>query len=90
MEIRLMENTHGYEIVNEGVQLGKIVWEQHGNTMVMNGTVVDPSLRGLSMGQQLLDKAANHARQQGFKMKAVCPYVVKMFEKSSDYDDVKL
>lgn len=90
MDIQLMENQSGFEILDGGVQVGRIEWELQDDVMIMNGTFVDPSLRGKNAGLDLLNAAANFAREHQYKMKAVCPYIVKMFERSEDYDDIKL
>ena len=90
MLIQLMNNNEGFEVLNEAnEQVGKIVWSLSDGIMVMNGTHVDPSLRGQNIGEKLLNEAANYARKHGYKMQAVCPYVVKKFNESSDYDDVQ-
>lgn len=34
-------------------------------------------------------EAASYARENGYKMEAVCSYVVAAFEKSDAYNDVK-
>lgn len=90
MEIRFMQDGAGYEVVKEGIQVGRIVWTLDGDTMVMNGTHLDESLRGQDLGTKLLNHAAEYARDNHYKMKAVCPFVVKMFERSEGYNDVKL
>lgn len=89
MHIHLMDDKLGYELVRENEQVGHIVWKLDGNVMVMDGTYVHESLRGQDMGEKLLDQAAEYAREYGYKMKPVCPYVVKMFDRHSKYDDVK-
>ena len=89
MEIRLMDNQIGYELMQGDVQVGRIVWVLKDSVMVMNGTFIDPSLRGQNAGERLLDAAAEYAREHTYQMEAVCPYVVKMFERHEKYADVK-
>lgn len=90
MAIQLMANERGFEVNNaEGVQVGRIVWDLEDNIMVMNGTFIDSSLRGQNMGEQLLDAAAQYAREHHYKMKAVCPYVVKKFNTSDKYTSLE-
>lgn len=85
-----MNNEQGFELVDGDKQLGKIVWTLESDVMVMNGTLVDGSLRGQDYGTKLLDAAAEYAREYDYKMEAVCPYVVKKFEQSTAYDDLKI
>ena len=55
-----------------------------------NHTFVDPSLRGQGVARQLVDKLADFARDENLKIYPKCPYVVALFEKSTEYDDVKI
>ena len=57
--------------------------------MVMDHTYVSDKLRGQGVAKQLLIKQRSYARENGYKMKAVCSYVVARFEKSDAYNDVK-
>lgn len=89
MKITPMESKDGFEYRQDGDSKANIIWSQEGDTMVMNGTYVSEELRGQGVGKKLLDEAADYARENGYKMKAVCPYVADSFEKSSDYNDIK-
>ena len=73
----------------DGKQDAEITWTLMGDVMVMDHTYVDPSLRGGGVAKQLLDRAAEHAREHGYKMEAVCSYVVTAFKRYPDYDDIK-
>ena len=55
-----------------------------------NSTFVDPSLRGQGIAKRLLDKLADFARENDLKIRPLCSYVVKAFEKSKEYGDVAL
>ena len=89
MEITLMESKDGFEYIQDGDSKAQITWSQEGDAMVMNSTHVSSELRGQGIAKKLLDEAADYARKNGYKMKAVCPYVVEAVGKSSEYNDVK-
>ena len=55
-----------------------------------NHTFVDSSLRGQGVARQLVDKLADFARAESLKIHPTCSYVVALFEKSTEYDDVKI
>lgn len=55
-----------------------------------NHTFVDPSLRGQGVARQLVDCLAEYARVEQLKIRATCPYIVNLFEKSTEYTDVKI
>lgn len=90
MTISLMNHEKGFEVLEGDKQLGKIVWQLDGDVMVMNGMLVDHSLRGQDYGTMLLDAAAEYARMQHYKMEAICQFVVTKFEQTRAYDDLKV
>ena len=55
-----------------------------------NHTFVDSSIRRQGVGRQLVDKLADFARGENLKIHPTCPYVVALFEKSTEYDDLKI
>nr|WP_106781621.1 GNAT family N-acetyltransferase [Lysinibacillus timonensis] len=92
MEFTLVElnpQHYAFEYKKDGEKLAEIEWVQNGSTMVMNHTYVSDTLRGQGVAKKLLDHAVNYARDNNYKMEAVCSYVVAVFNKSNEYDDVK-
>ena len=92
MEFQLQElgvNKFAFVGEQDGKRLAEITWIQQGEIMVMDHTFVSDQLRGQGVAKQLLDCAAKYARENRYKMQAVCTYVVAAFEKSTAYDDVK-
>lgn len=67
----------------------EITWTQMADLMVMEYTYVEESLRNQGLAKQLVDHAAAYARDNQFKMQAVCSYVAETFERSGEYDDIK-
>ena len=49
-----------------------------------NHTFVDPSIRGQGVAHQLVDQLAGFARKENLKIYPTCPYVVALFEKSTN------
>ena len=92
MEFTLKKSNlhHVLEYEQDGNRLAEITWIQSDGIMKMNHTYVSDTLRGQGVAKKLLDEAANYARTNQLKMKPVCSYVVAAFEKSEEYDDVKL
>jgi len=58
-------------------------------TIAADHTFVDESLRGRGVGKALLDALAAHAAAREWEIRAVCPFVVKWFERSAEYDGAK-
>ena len=92
MEFKLSERSpqhFAFEYEQDGNKLAEIEWIQRENIMQMNHTYVSDVLRGQGVAKKLLDRAAEYARENDYKMNAICSYVVAAFEKSDTYNDVK-
>lgn len=68
----------------------EITYQEKGDRLIANHTFVDPSLRGQGVARLLVDRLADYARQHHKKIHPTCPYVVDLFDKSTNYDDVKI
>ena len=69
--------------------LAKIIYKPaEDGVIIATSTVVDPSLRGQGIAKKLLDHLADFARQEDLKIRPECSYVVKAFERYSEYKDV--
>lgn len=67
----------------------EITWTQMADLMIMEYTYVEESLRNQGLAKQLVDHAAAYARDNQFKMQAVCSYVAETLERSDEYNDIK-
>lgn len=73
-----------------GRTLAFIHWTTlNAHTITADHTFVDESLRGQGVGKKLLDALAAHAAAQGWKIRAVYPFVQAWFARSGEYDGVK-
>lgn len=82
-------DTFAFQYHQDGQKLAEITWTLLGDLMVMDHTYVSEELRGQGVAKKLLDRAAEYARDNDYKMEAVCSYVVTAFERYKEYDDVK-
>ena len=73
----------------DGKMQAEITWTLLADVMVMDHTYVSEDLRGQGVAKKLLDRAAEYAREQGYKMEAVCSYVVTAFNRYKEYEDIK-
>lgn len=85
----LGHDAYAFVYEKDGQTLGEITWTLLGDVMVMDHTFVSPALRGQGVAKQLLDSSAQYARENGYKMEAVCSYVVTAFNQSDEYEDLK-
>ncbi len=58
------------------------------NTVNINHTFVDDSLRGQGVAGKLMEALAIHLRSQGKKAVLTCPYAISWFEKHPEYQDI--
>lgn len=68
----------------EGKMIAEITYPAVGNnTVVINHTFVDTSLRGQGVADLLMRSAVSDIQNKGFKLRATCSYAQKWFEKHS-------
>ena len=58
------------------------------DTLSVNHTFVDESLRGQGIAEKLLDAVADHARSGHKKLSATCSYARKKLDGSEKYRDI--
>lgn len=58
------------------------------DTVDIDHTFVDDSLRGQGVAGKLMEAAAKYLREQNRKAVLTCSYAVKWFEKHPEYSDV--
>lgn len=58
------------------------------DTVDINHTFVDDSLRGQGVAGKLMEAVAEHLRSQGKKAVLTCSYAISWFEKHPEYQDV--
>ncbi|MGI6038731.1 MAG: N-acetyltransferase [Clostridiales bacterium] len=73
----------------EGKMIAEITFPQISDTVVeLDGTFVDPSLRGQGVADALVREAISDIKAKGLKAKATCPYVIGWFEKHPEHADI--
>lgn len=88
--MELIHEGQAFRYYNQAGQMdAEITYQVDGDVLIVDHTYVDPSLRGQGIGKKLVDKLADFARQNRKKLHPTCPYVVELFNKSSEYTDIK-
>lgn len=80
----------GFLIKGEnGERLAEMTYSVAGESgIIIDHTDVDDSLRGQGVGDKLLAAAVEHARANGLKIYATCPFALRKLQRSNDYEDV--
>jgi uncharacterized protein len=76
-------------VEREGKRVAELTYSLKDGDMVAEHTWVDPAARGGTLAASLVQALAGHARGQGRKVVAVCPYVAKVFGRSPEYADIR-
>lgn len=90
MNISLMAHEQGFEMREGDKLLSELIWTLDVDVMVLHNLVVHPAQNGEAYATRLLDDAAEYARMNHYKMEAICPFVMKYFEQSNAYNDLKV
>lgn len=74
---------------SEQDMVARITWRDGGeNIIIVDHTIVDPSLRGQGVAGKLLDKVITMAREENIKIIPECSYVVAKMTRTNEYEDV--
>ena len=90
MEIKHIElsGRGAFVIKRDHERLAELTYKRNGDTINIDHTEVDESLRGQHVGQELVDEAVKFAREHDLKITATCPYASKVLARNSEYTDV--
>ena len=88
MEIKKGKNKF-YMGETEENPVARITWKNGGsNIIVIDHTIVDPSLRGQGIAAKLIVKVAEMARAENLKVVPVCSYAVAKMTRTDEYADI--
>lgn len=75
---------------DNGKLVAEITWVPQGDTVAVDHTFVDPSLRGQGVAEKLVDRVVEEMQKEQKKIDPVCPYVGKLFDRKPDkYEHVR-
>jgi uncharacterized protein len=91
--MQIQREEHGrngaFFIDENGEWIAELAYIKSGDGQItIDHTEVDEKLRGQGVGEDLVKAAVDFARENGLKIKLICPYARKVFEKNPDYSDV--
>lgn len=69
--------------------IAEITYSNDGeDKIIIDHTFVSEELRGQRIGQQLIKKVVDFAREENKKIIAKCPFAEKEFNENKEYEDV--
>ncbi len=84
----LFDGNRFYMGSDPGSPLAEITFTRDGKRhLIIEHTVTDPSLRGQGIGRKLVERVAEYARENGFKLLSHCSYARHVLSEPA-FDDV--
>lgn len=83
-------HTDGRFVASEGgVEMGHLsyIWREDG-TFVVDHTEVLPEFRGKDIARELVMAVVAYARADGKRIRPLCPYVRRVFDRTPEIHDV--
>ncbi|WP_367104975.1 GNAT family N-acetyltransferase [uncultured Psychrobacter sp.] len=87
LDIRHDESAKRFETTIDG-QTGYISYQERGDTLVYDHTIVPQALGGRGVGSALVEHALDYARAHDKKVVPQCSFVASYINKHPDYKDL--
>ena len=87
LNINHNEQAQRFETTIDG-QTGYISYQQRGDTLVYDHTIVPQALGGKGVGSALVEHALNYARDHNKKVVPQCSFVASYIDNHADYQDL--
>lgn len=71
-----------------GEQVGEVTYHARDGFWNVNHTGVRPEYRGGSIARDLIANLVAEARKAGVRLRATCPYALKVLQRTDEYRDV--
>ena len=90
MEIKNIDlkNRGAFVIKRDGERVAELSYKKGDGVIDLDHTEVAEHLRGQGIGKRLVDAAVKFAREKKLKMKASCPFALKVLSRSDEISDV--
>lgn len=87
--LAIQQGEERFFIETDGEQLAEITYVYSGEHQItIDHTYVSAKLRGQKIGNALVEKIVNFARQENLKIVPQCSFAAKQFSENEDYQDV--
>lgn len=87
---RIQHGEHRFFIEEGGEKLAEITYVDSGDQEItIDHTFVSEKLRGQKIGNALVERVVQFARENNVKVVPQCSFAVKVFADESSYEDVK-
>ena len=78
-----------FYIEENGLKKGLMTYKKSGaNEITIDHTEVDQNVREKGLGRQMVAAAVEYARENDMKIVPTCPFVERIIDKTSEFQDV--
>ncbi|TYR77347.1 N-acetyltransferase [Rossellomorea vietnamensis] len=77
-----------YKGEDENAPEAELVYSADEEAIVIEHTLVSEQLRGQGIGEKLVDKAVQYARENNLKLDSQCPFAKQILKNDDKYEDV--
>ena len=84
----IVQRNNSFVIDEDGREVAELTFVVDGQRMVIDHTYVSVELRGQNIASQLVQRAADFARENSYKVVPACSYAHTWFRRHPDYADV--
>ncbi|GAB4074454.1 GNAT family N-acetyltransferase [Barrientosiimonas marina] len=84
----IKQGDHTFYIGDQQHPKAEVTFKEAGGAWDIDHTYVSDDMRGSGIGGQLVEKVVAHARENGMKLKATCPFAKQIIEDTPAYQDV--
>lgn len=88
MEIRYEPEKRRTVAYVDGQEVGECTYQEKDALWILNHTYVDERMRGQQLASKLVEELIKAARQANVKVRPVCSFVQKEFERRHEYQDL--
>ena len=87
----ISDTRDGFDAIINGAKVGEITFVRIGaDKLIIDYTGVNPEYRNQHIGLTLVRNVANMARAQNRHVITLCPFARAMFNRYSEFDDIRL
>lgn len=88
IQIKEDKNKGQFFIEEAGEELAEMIFTKAEKMIIIDHTEVNEKLEGKGVGKQLVQFAAEYARNHQIKIIPLCPFAKKVLEAGKEYEDV--
>ncbi len=83
------DDTRIYLLNSEEIEAGEVLFEYaDDDIIVINHTYVHDGFSGQGVGKKLITAMVERARNEGKRIRPICPFAKSVIEKTKEYHDV--